>query len=252
MKKIVLIAVCLFNLQFLVAQEPIDKANYAQAAKFSPDRLKKMVFSLDVNPHWLKESDRFWYMYKTTEGVFYYLVDPARKSKTLLFDNAKMAADMSRLTGDPFDAQHLFIENLKFINRETALRFEVKSKLVEEEAEAEKQENEQDQQRTRKPGKMPVVGLRGATEVLVEQGADGRLGLHADELFHDLSVADEHDGRDAADAEMAGEALLLVGIDLGKDEPAAVVVGDAVEHGHERAARPAPRSPEVDQHGRGR
>ncbi len=154
MKKIVLIAVCLFNLQFLVAQQPIDRANYAQAAKFSPDRLKKMVFSLSVDPHWLKESDRFWYMYKTTEGTFYYLVDPAKKTKTTLFDNVKMAADMSRLTGDPFDAQHLYIEKLKFVKAETAVQFEVTSKLVEVEAESESQENEQDKQRTKKPAKM--------------------------------------------------------------------------------------------------
>ena len=154
MKKLLLIALCLFSLQALMAQHPIDKANYAQAAKFSPDRLKKMVFSLGVNPHWLKESDRFWYEYKTTEGVFYYLVDPARRSKTPLFDPVKMAADVSRLTGDPFDAQHLPIEKLTFINRETAIRFEVKSQLVEQEADTENQENEQDQQRTRKPAKM--------------------------------------------------------------------------------------------------
>lgn len=154
MKKILLLTLGLFVLQLALAQTPVDRANYAQAAKFSPDRLKKMVFSLDVRPHWLKESDRFWYEYKTTEGVFYYLVDPARKSKTLLFDNVKMAADMSRLTGDPFDAQHLYIQKLKFVNKETAIRFEVISKLVEQEAEEASQENEQDQQRTKKPAKM--------------------------------------------------------------------------------------------------
>ena len=130
------------------AQEPTPTpmtANYELAARFSPDRLDNMVFSTRVDPHWLKESSRFWYSYRTSAGEQYYLVDPARGTKTELFDNVKMAADMSRLTGDPFDAQHLYIRNLEFINNETALRFQVTSKLVEE-AEEEEVGDDQDKE----------------------------------------------------------------------------------------------------------
>jgi len=128
----------------LFAQEtPVTKANFELAAKFSPNRLKKMVFSTRVDAHWLKNSEKFWYTYRTPEGQFYYLVDPVKKSKRVLFDVVKMAADMSRLTGDPFDAQHLGINKLKFIKKETVIQFEVKSKLVEEE---EKDEEDGDKQ----------------------------------------------------------------------------------------------------------
>lgn len=149
----------LFLLAFsgiLLAQPTsIDKANYRLAARFSPDQLKKMVFSTSVDPHWLKNSERFWYTYETSEGKFYYLVDPARRTKEFLFDNVKMAADMSRLTGDPFDAQHLDIEELEFINGERAIRFEVKSKLVEEEEEEKDDQNgrQQEEKRERSSGK---------------------------------------------------------------------------------------------------
>ncbi|MCB0837256.1 MAG: DPP IV N-terminal domain-containing protein, partial [Bacteroidetes bacterium] len=112
---------------------PITQANYSLAARFSPDNLKRMVFSTSVSPHWMKHSGRFWYSYETSEGEFYYIVDPARKSKKVLFDRDALAADMSRLTGDPFDGKHLSMENLKFIKNETAIRYEVKSKLVKEE-----------------------------------------------------------------------------------------------------------------------
>lgn len=133
----------------LIAQEtPVTKANYELAAKFSPNRLKKMVFSTKVDPHWLKNSEKFWYTYRTSEGQFYYLVDPVKKSKRVLFDVVKMAADMSRLTGDPFDAQHLGISKLKFIKKESVIQFEVKSKLVEkekkDEEDGDKQEEEKD------------------------------------------------------------------------------------------------------------
>ena len=128
MKKLSILLTFLLVSIFMLAQPiPIEKANYELAARFSPDNLKRMVFSSSVSPHWLKNSQRFWYSYKTSEGESWYIVDPVRRTKKLLFDNVKMAADMSRLTGDPFDAQHLSIQNLEFINDETALRFEVTS-----------------------------------------------------------------------------------------------------------------------------
>ena len=83
--------------------KPIEKANYDLASRFSPKKLEKMVFSTAVDAHWLKNSDRFWYSYQTTNGKMFYIVDPALKSKKVLFDNVNMAAQMSRLTKDPFE-----------------------------------------------------------------------------------------------------------------------------------------------------
>ena len=136
MKKNLLIFLILVLGAGLFAQNiPINKANYKLADRFSPDKLKKMVFSTRVDPHWLKNSEKFWYAYETSEGKTYWLVDPAKRTKKVLFDNVKMAADMSRLSGDPFDALHLDISKLKFIKNETVLQFEVSSKLVEVEEE---------------------------------------------------------------------------------------------------------------------
>ncbi|NVO11178.1 MAG: DPP IV N-terminal domain-containing protein [Bacteroidales bacterium] len=112
--------------------KPIEKANYQLAARFSPKKIGKMVFSTSVDPHWLKNSERFWYSYETPSGKNYYIVDPISKVKKLLFDNVSMAAQMSKLSKDPFDAQHLPIEKIKFIKNETVIQFEVKSTLVDE------------------------------------------------------------------------------------------------------------------------
>ena len=108
-------------------QSPAPKANYALAARFSPKKLDKMVFSLAVDPHWLKKSDRFWYMYETTEGKSWYIVDAAKGVKKFLFDNAVLAAKLTRLTDDPMDAQHLNIDSMRFVRDENWIRFEVKS-----------------------------------------------------------------------------------------------------------------------------
>ena len=126
---------CIYALLLLVCmsataqQTPITKANYQLAAKFAPKKLDKMVFSTAVDPHWLKKSDRFWYMYETTEGKKWYIVDPTKGEKKILFDNAKLAAEISRIVKDPFEAQHLGLDSMRFIKDENSIQFEVKSSI---------------------------------------------------------------------------------------------------------------------------
>src|SRR5215217_2296341 len=108
-------------------QVPIAKANYQLASRFSPKKLDKLVFSTNVDPHWLKKTDRFWYTYETPNGKNWYIVDPAKAEKRLLFDNAKLAAELTRLVRDPMDAQHLNIDSLRFVKDENWIQFEVLS-----------------------------------------------------------------------------------------------------------------------------
>ncbi len=106
---------------------PVTKANYQQASRFSPKKLEKLIFSTNVDPHWLKKTDRFWYMYETTDGKKWYIVDPVKGEKKLLFDNADLAAKITRIVKDPFDAQHLGLDSMRFVKDENWIQFEVKS-----------------------------------------------------------------------------------------------------------------------------
>lgn len=125
--RITSLLLCLLMSFSLSAQQPVTKANYALAARFSPKKLEKMIFSTSVDPHWLKKSDRFWYVYETTEGKKWYIVDPVKGEKKLLFDNADLAAKITRIVKDPFDAQHLGLDSMRFIKDENWIQFEVKS-----------------------------------------------------------------------------------------------------------------------------
>ena len=106
-----------------------QKANYDLAARFSPKKLDKMIFSLSVDPHWLKQSNKFWYTYETSEGKQWMIVDPVKNEKKSMFDKDQLAASLTRLIKDPFDAQHLPIDSLKFIKDENWIQFEVKSSI---------------------------------------------------------------------------------------------------------------------------
>ncbi len=113
--------------QTIAQNTPVTKGNYQLAARFSPTKLNKLVFSTNVDAHWLKKNDRFWYSYETPSGRKWYIVDPAKGTKQELFDNAKLASLISLQVKDPFDALHLGIENMKFIKDENTIQFEIKS-----------------------------------------------------------------------------------------------------------------------------
>jgi dipeptidyl aminopeptidase/acylaminoacyl peptidase len=127
MKKIILSLSCLLVIFSSFAQQPASKGNYELAARFSPDKLKKMIFSTSVDAHWMKKSDRFWYEYETSQGKKWLLVDPVRRTKTPLFDSDKLAAELTRAVKDPFDGQHLKLDNMKLLADENTVQFKVKS-----------------------------------------------------------------------------------------------------------------------------
>jgi dipeptidyl-peptidase-4 len=127
MTRMLLAGLLLFSCHLYARQTPVTKANYQLAARFSSKKLEKMIFSTQVDAHWLKRTDRFWYMYETTEGKKWYIVDPLRAEKKPLFDNDKLAAAISRIVKDPFDSKHLGLDSLKFIKDENWIQFEVKS-----------------------------------------------------------------------------------------------------------------------------
>ena len=99
------------------AQKPQEnrfaqRANYEQAERFSSKKVRSMVYSTRIRPNWFRDSDKFWYSWKTADGTRYFIVDAASGSKQEVFDMAKLAREITEITRDPYDAQHLDM-NLK-------------------------------------------------------------------------------------------------------------------------------------------
>ena len=84
MRKIFLTVGIFLSVLQLSAQEKVEKANYSQAARFAPRKLDKMIFSTSVDPHWLKKSDRFWYVYETPKVKTGTLLTPPKARKTIV------------------------------------------------------------------------------------------------------------------------------------------------------------------------
>jgi len=148
---LVVLASVLIQSAAFAQNEPIEEANWRLAERFSPEKLKRMVFSTSVNPNWLETGDKFWYTYKTSEGQSFYIVDLDKKTKKLLFDNHKMAAELTKITKDPYDWQHLPSIRPKFKKNDTVFQFDVTSSTeMEKEEEEEGKDVDQDKEEENK------------------------------------------------------------------------------------------------------
>ncbi len=124
MKRIYFFLLGLIMLAPLHAQH---KANFKAAEKFKSSNIRKMLKSTRVNPQWFKDSDKFWYSYTTTSGKMFYVVDPAKKTKQLMFDNKDFTAQLTELTAQPWNHNDLDLKGLELEDDNRTLTFMVDS-----------------------------------------------------------------------------------------------------------------------------
>jgi len=124
-----------------------EKANYELASRFSAKKINKMVFSTGVRPNWFKTSDLFWYEYKTPQGNNWYVTDPGKGTRTELFDRDKLAAELTRIVKDPFDAQNLPLKDLELKDDQTFTFYIQGTEMVE------KKKKDNEEKKDEKPGK---------------------------------------------------------------------------------------------------
>uniref|UniRef100_UPI004047E0D3 DPP IV N-terminal domain-containing protein n=3 Tax=Roseivirga sp. TaxID=1964215 RepID=UPI004047E0D3 len=123
MKKLLTLILALMVFQVSAQQ----KANFKAAEKFSSSNISKLLKSTRVSPQWFKDSDKFWYTYTTTSGKQFYVVDPVKKSKSLMFDNKDFAGQLSELTRKPWNHNDLDLKEIKLKDDNKTLTFMVDS-----------------------------------------------------------------------------------------------------------------------------
>lgn len=107
-----------------VAQSSPNKANWKLANRFTNDYIRQYVYSTGLTPGWVNKTDRFWYSWKDSDGVKFWLVDPKSKKKEPLFDSAHMAALLSESAKKPYDTTNLPITTITFDEKnENLLKF---------------------------------------------------------------------------------------------------------------------------------
>ena len=72
-----------------------------------------MVFSTQITPNWFRDSDKFWYSWRTPQGTRYYIVDPVKGTRTEVFDMDRLAMQVTEFVRYPFEAKHIPIRDLR-------------------------------------------------------------------------------------------------------------------------------------------
>jgi len=106
------------------APRALTAADYARAERFLGYNTTPLVFRAGIRPTALPD-DRFWYRDAIPEGVEFVLVDPARRSRARAFDQAKLAAALSRAADTTYDALHLPFAQFEFSTDGRAVTFDV-------------------------------------------------------------------------------------------------------------------------------
>lgn len=90
------------------------QVTYTRAERFLTWNTTNLISGDSVRAQWLLDGNRFWYRNKTASGAEFVLVDPATSSRTLLFDNTRLAAALSVANDTSYDPTKLPFRTFRF------------------------------------------------------------------------------------------------------------------------------------------
>jgi hypothetical protein len=110
----VALSLALASVPSFAQQQPraLTSADYDRAAKMLAFNVAPLVTGGTVQASWLPD-DRFYYQSITASGPQWMLVDPAKRTRTALFDPAAMAATLGAAAGTPMDVRALGLRRVE-------------------------------------------------------------------------------------------------------------------------------------------
>jgi len=124
MNKLSLIALSLTCALGANAQQKLTADDYQRAESRLSYGTEPYIDHASVRPEWLP-SGKFWFRTLGATGSEFILVDPAKKTKSAAFDQAKLAAALSTATGKKYEALLLPFSNINFSADEKSISFRV-------------------------------------------------------------------------------------------------------------------------------
>lgn len=106
-------------------------ADYQRAERFLAKNLNDLVFSWQVKPNWLDDTNRFWYVNKIPQGKEFLLIDPQNNTKEHAFDHIKLAENLSAAESRQYSPDNLPFGRIKFVNEGKSIQFKVRQQRYE-------------------------------------------------------------------------------------------------------------------------
>jgi len=101
------------------------RADYQRAEQFLAPAVNDLVLNERPSPHWIADSDRFWYVRQLAAGKHFVIVDPAARTRVPAFDHDRLAAGLATVTGMEVTGSELPFDTFEFIDDESSIRVAV-------------------------------------------------------------------------------------------------------------------------------
>lgn len=95
----------------------------AAAIQAAVNNMDVVAMNTTIIPHWIDDSDFFWYRRTTDNGFEFRLVDPDSGTNTLAFDHQVLAKSLSKVLGQDIDSNRLPITNVCIVISPVVIRF---------------------------------------------------------------------------------------------------------------------------------
>jgi len=116
-----------YSQQQLADTNRVETATQQRRGRFGgPER---GVYKAQITPHWFQGNTRFWYRNDLSGGMKEFIVlDANTGARQPAFDHEKLAAALSKATGESFKADKLPFSTIEFVNDGKAIQFEAVGK----------------------------------------------------------------------------------------------------------------------------
>ena len=98
---------------------------YVRAERLLAANATDLTSDLLIQPHWIGDSGRFWYRWKSLSAVKFLLVDAASGERAPAFDHDRLAAALSLATGKPCSAARLPFAEIEFAEAGNSIEFDI-------------------------------------------------------------------------------------------------------------------------------
>ena len=98
---------------------------YVRAERLLAANALDLTSDLLIQPHWIGDSGRFWYRWKSLSTVEFLLVDAAAGDRAPAFDHDRLAAALSLATGKPCSAAQLPFTEIEFAESGNSIEFDI-------------------------------------------------------------------------------------------------------------------------------
>src|ERR1700722_12463089 len=107
--------------------EPLDASVYDRAQRFLPWNASIYVTNIEIDHHWIRDTDSFWYRQAGIDGQSFVIFDCRTGERRSAFDHDLVAKSLAGAVDEAIDPANLPFKFFEFSPDDRSIRFRHKS-----------------------------------------------------------------------------------------------------------------------------